>query len=76
MQAHMYSNTHTYSTFVNIALLINPFPPPLPSLPVSAPYRSKPPLFTYLDIPLLVIVVRMSIHTRPWLMIDCLPLAP
>ncbi len=31
---------------------------------------------TYLEIPFLVIVVWMSIHTCPWLVIDCPPLAP
>jgi hypothetical protein len=32
--------------------------------------------FTYLEIPFLVIVVRMSMHGRPLLVIDCPPLAP
>jgi hypothetical protein len=31
--------------------------------------------FTYLEIPFLVIVVRMSIHSRPWLVVNCSPLA-
>jgi hypothetical protein len=75
MQAHMHSNIHTYSTFMNIALLITPPTPRLPSLPVPALYIRGPPLFTYLEI-LSVIVVQNSIHTRPWLIIDCLPLAP
>ncbi len=30
---------------------------------------------TYLEIPLLVIMVRISIHSRPWLVINCSPLA-
>jgi hypothetical protein len=45
-------------------------------LPVLTPCINEPPLFTYLEIPFLVIVVRMSIHTHPWLVIDCPPLAP
>ncbi len=37
---------------------------------------SKTPLSTYLEIPLLVIMVQMSIHSRPRLVINCQPLAP
>ncbi len=55
--------------FMNIVLLSNP--PPCFPFPLEMNY----PL-TYLEIPFLVIVVRMSIHTRPWLMTDCPPLAP
>ncbi len=29
----------------------------------------------YLEIPFLVIVVRISIHSRPWLVVNCSPLA-
>ncbi len=61
--------------FMNIALLDNP--PPL--LPFFARFPFPCVInhpFPYLEIPFLVIVVRMSIHTRPWLVIDCSPLAP
>jgi hypothetical protein len=34
------------------------------------------PFFTYLEIPLLMIMVRMSIHTRPWWVIAAYPLLP
>jgi hypothetical protein len=60
---------------MNIALLDNP----LPLLPFFARFPFPCVInhpFTYLEIPFLVIVVRMSIHTRPWLVIDCSPLAP
>jgi hypothetical protein len=70
-------NKHIYiQHFVNIALLANPFP----LLPFFAhfPFPSvmSHPFFTYSEIPFLMIVVRMSIHTRPWSVIDCPPLAP
>jgi hypothetical protein len=58
--------------FMNIVLLSNPSP----CLPFSLPpLRWITPL-TYLEVPFLVIVVRMSIHTHPWLVTDCPPLAP
>ncbi len=44
--------------------------------PLPVPFVWWTTLFTYLEIPLLVIVVRMSNHARPWLVIDCPPLAP
>jgi hypothetical protein len=71
----MCNDTDMYSTFMNTALLTNPSPLP-PSCLSSTPWMSEPPLFTYLEIPLLVSVERMSIHSRPWLMINCQPLAP
>jgi hypothetical protein len=54
--------------------LVNP--PLLPSVIFSIPllHESTTP-FTYLGIPFLVIVVRISIHSRPWLVINCSPLA-
>ncbi len=36
---------------------------------------SQPSLFTYLEIPFFVIVVRISIHSRLWLVVNCSPLA-
>ncbi len=47
-------------------------------LSLASPFAHFPCIyhpFTYLEIPLLVIVVRMSIHTGPWLVTDCPPLA-
>ncbi len=44
-----------------------PFAPPYARLPFL---HNEPPFFTYLEVPFLAIVVRMSIHTRPWLEID------
>jgi hypothetical protein len=60
---------------MNIALLANP-PPcfPLCSLPILL--CNEPPFLTYLEIPFLMIAVRVSIHTRPLLVIHCPPLAP
>jgi hypothetical protein len=55
---------------------VNQFPPLLPLVPVSHFLHSEPPFFTYLEIPFLVIVVLISINTRPWLVIDCPSLAP
>ncbi len=54
--------------------LVNP--PLLPPLIYSIPllHESTTP-FTYLEIPFLVIMVRISIHSRPWLVINCSPLA-
>jgi hypothetical protein len=51
-------------------------PPLLPSLIYSIPllHETTTP-FTYLKIPFLVIVVRMSIHSHPWLVVNCSPLA-
>jgi hypothetical protein len=72
----MCSDTYTYSTFMNIILLANPPPLPLFRAPFPFPCVMNHPFFTYLEIPLLAIAVRMSIHTRPWLVIDCPPLAP
>ncbi len=46
-----------------------------PSSLLPSSFEQTTPL-TYLEIPFLVIVVRMSIHTRPWLVTDCPPLAP
>jgi hypothetical protein len=60
---------------MNITLLANP-PPCIPLLPASCPLAYEPPLFTYLEIPFLVIVVRMSIHAHPRLVINCPPLLP
>jgi hypothetical protein len=65
-------NMHTYVYIYSDAFLVNPpFAPvldltcsPLPTLP-----------FTYLEIPLLMLVVRISTHSRPWLAINCSPLA-
>jgi hypothetical protein len=50
--------------------------PLLPSLIYSFPllHESTTP-FTYLEIPFLVIMVQMSIHSRPWLIVNCSPLA-
>jgi hypothetical protein len=54
----------------NAISLVNPFL--LPSLICFTPlYTSQPTFFTYLEIPLLVIVVRISIHSRPWLVVNC-----
>jgi hypothetical protein len=72
----MCSDTYTYSTFMNIILLANPPPLPLLHAPFPFPCVMTHPFFTYLEIPLLAIAVRMPIHTRPWLVIDCPPLAP
>ncbi len=54
-----------------------PIPPPASLFcPLPVPLCKWTPLFTYLEISFLVIVVRMSIHTLPQLVIDCPPLAP
>jgi hypothetical protein len=61
---------YSYSAFS----LINP--PLLPSLIYSIPIlHESTAAFTYLEIPFLVIVVRMSVHSRPWLIVNCSPLA-
>ncbi len=65
---------YTYSTFMNITLLANP--PLLPSLARFLPPCVWTTPFTYMEIPFLVIVVRMSIHARPRLVIHCPPLLP
>ncbi len=52
--------------------------PPLASLFCLLPFplcKWTTPFYLLGD-PFLVIVVGMSIHTRPWLVIDCPPLAP
>ncbi len=60
---------------MNIAPLANsPLCSPLCPLPIAL--CNEPPFFTYLEIPFLMIVVRMPIHTCPWLVIDCPPLTP
>ncbi len=58
----------------NAASLVNP--PLLPSFVYSILllHESTAP-FTYLEIPILVIVVRISINSRPWLVINYSPLA-
>ncbi len=71
----MNSNTFKYSAFMFISLLANS-PPCSPLCPLPISLCNEPPLFTYLEIPFLMIVVRMPIHTRPWLVIDCPPLTP
>ncbi len=49
-----------------------PLPPLAPSIPLSPSFVFP---VTYLEIPLLLLVVRISIHSRPWLAINCSPLA-
>jgi hypothetical protein len=51
-------------------------PPLLPFLIFSIPllHESTTP-FTYLEIPFLVIVFRISIYSRPRLVVNCSPLA-
>ncbi len=57
----MCSDTYMYSTFMIIALLANP--PLLPSFSrFQSPCVNEPPLFTYLEIPFLVIVVRIVLY--------------
>jgi hypothetical protein len=65
---HMY--IHNSDVFF---LSTHPLPP---SLLHSAPSLHDPTLlFTYLEIPLLLFVVRIPIHSCPWLAIKCSPLA-
>jgi hypothetical protein len=68
----MRDDTHAY--IYSVIPQLSPFWFPLLIHPIPFLHIS-PPLFTYLEIPLLVIVVRMSIHSRPWLVINCSPLA-
>ncbi len=65
-------NIYTYEHFNNIIGLGNSLL--LPPLLALFPLHESKTLF-YLEIPLLVIVVRMSIHSRPRLVINCSPLA-
>jgi hypothetical protein len=60
---------YTYAFVSNVPLILHP------SLPTLFPLDKLISLFTYLEIPLLTIVVRMSIHPCPWLVINCSPLA-
>jgi hypothetical protein len=77
MQVHTCNNIYIYihtSTFMNAALLADP--PLLSSLPIFNPLaRVNHPFSTYLEILLLVIMVQISIHSHPWLVINCSPLA-
>jgi hypothetical protein len=42
---------------------------------ILPPLHDPTLLFTYLEIPLLLLVVRITIHSCPWLAINCSPLA-
>jgi hypothetical protein len=68
----MSSDTYMYST--SWILLCQPIFPLAPPAPASHFFTCEPPFFTYLEVPFLMIVVRMSIHTRPSLVTDCPPL--
>jgi hypothetical protein len=69
---HTCTVTHIHNHF-----MLSPCHPILPLAPLLPTFLAwLLPHFTYLEIPFLVIVVRMSIHTRPRLVIDCPPLAP
>ncbi len=53
-----------------------PTHPLLPGLISTFPFQySLTPIFTYLEILLLLLVVRIPIHSSPWIAINCSPLA-
>ncbi len=61
---NMYEIIHMHNTF---AVYFPNFPlASLIDLLRSPSICVNSPFFTYLEIPLLVIVVQMSIHSRPW----------
>jgi hypothetical protein len=62
------------NTFTVLFPWLRPFASLIDSLHSPLSVRISP-LFTYLEIPFLVIVVRMSIHSHAWLVINCSPLA-
>jgi hypothetical protein len=68
---YTYIRIYIYSVISSIKTLW--FPLLIYSIPLL--YVSTPLFFTYLEIPFLAIMVRISIHSRPWLVINCSPLA-
>jgi hypothetical protein len=63
---------HLYRVYMCAACMLTPpfcFPLPHPLLHLSTP------LFTYLENQLLLLVVRIPIHSCPWFAINCSPLA-
>jgi hypothetical protein len=67
---------HTYAEIYKHTTILSQPSPLLPALPsfCSLLYDSTP-LFTYLENQLLLLVMRVPIHSCPWLAINCSPLA-
>ncbi len=65
LHRHMYTRDHSLPT-----------QPLLLSLTSACPFLYTPtPLFTYLEILLLLLMVQIPIHSCPWFAINCSPLA-